>query len=232
MDTSLFFAHRLSKNEQVYGIGYLLFQIFLLPSLLGALNSLLPAPLPQSEINALYFLVNFIAVAVILRSYWMQLFSLLPESLFQVLVVAIPGFFLYWLLNLFVSQIITAIEPAFFNINDQAMHTLIAENYPLMFIGTVILVPITEECLYRALLFRGLYDRSAALAWAVSILGFAAMHIVRYVGVYEPATLLLCFLQYLPAGICLAGAYRLSGSLLSPILIHAAVNLIGMMTLR
>ena len=232
MDTSLFFAHSVSRKEWHCGAVYWLFQLLLLSALLNGFNALLPAPLPGSEINALYFLINFLSVAFIFRSYWKQLFLLLPETGFQVVLVAIPGFLLYWLLNLLTGQLITAIDSDFFNINDQAMHALIAENYPLMFIGTVFLVPVTEECLYRALLFRGLYERSAALAWTISVLLFAAIHIVRYIGIYEPVTLLLCFLQYIPAGVCLAGAYRLSGSLLCPILIHAAVNLVGMLALR
>lgn len=232
MDISLFYSHQLSRKEQLYGIGYLLFQLLLLPSLLNGLNALLPAPLPEVEINALYFFVNFIAVIVIFRSYWMQQFSLLPETGFQIALVVIPGFFLYWLLNLLTGQIVLALDPEFSNVNDRTMYAFAAENYPLMFIGTVFFVPVTEECLYRGLLFRGLSDRSEALAWIVSVAAFAAIHIVRYIGAYAPATLLLCFLQYIPAGVCLAGAYRLSGSLLSPILIHAAVNFVGMMALR
>jgi membrane protease YdiL (CAAX protease family) len=61
---------------------------------------------------------------------------------------------------------------------------------------------------------------------------FALVHILGYIGFYPFEMLLLCFVQYLPAGICLAAAYRLSGSLLSPILIHALVNLLAMLSLR
>ena len=101
-----------------------------------------------------------------------------------------------------------------------------------MFLGSVILVPITEECLFRGLVFRGVYDRSPILAWVLSIVLFSSVHIISYLGTYPAETILLCFVQYIPAGVCLAGAYRLSGSLLSPILIHALVNLLGMMALR
>ena len=93
-------------------------------------------------------------------------------------------------------------------------------------------MPVAEECLFRGIVFRGIYDRSHILAWIVSAGLFALVHVIGYFGSAAPLTLLLCFLQYIPAGICLAASYRLSGSILSPILIHAAVNFVGMMILR
>ena len=116
MDTPLFFAHSVSRKEWHCGAVYWLFQLLLLSALLNGFNALLPAPLPGSEINALYFLINFLSVAFIFRSYWKQLFLLLPETGFQTVLVAIPGFSLYWLLNLLTGQLITAIDPDFFKI--------------------------------------------------------------------------------------------------------------------
>ena len=40
--------------------------------------------------------------------------------------------------------------------------------------------------------------------------------------------LLLCFIQYLPAGYCLCFAYRRSGTIISPIIVHAVVNAMSM----
>ena len=73
---------------------------------------------------------------------------------------------------------------------------------------------------------------SIAEQWVLSVALFSSVHIINYIGAYPFDTILLCFVQYIPAGLCLAGAYRLSGSLLSPILIHALVNLVGMLALR
>ena len=136
------------------------------------------------------------------------------------------------MVNILMGQLIFALDPQFTSINDAGIGQMVEENYALMFIGTVFFVPIAEECLFRGLVFRGLYDRNVILAWVVSVLLFAAIHVTGYIGSQPTLTLLLCFVQYLPAGLCLAGAYRLSGSLISPILIHALVNLIGMISLR
>ena len=232
MNMSIFKSHRLSRREKLWGTGYLLFEALLMADLLQQFNLLLPAPLPQSEVNVLFFAVNFVVVLIIFRSYLRQLLRQLPEAVFNVLFVTVPGFLVYWICNILLSQVIYSIDPDFSSINDKTIHALVAENFPLMFFGTVILVPVAEEFLFRGLLFRGLYDHSPLMAWIGSIALFSAIHITGYIGSESPLTLLLCFVRYIPAGVCLAGAYRLSGSLLAPILIHAMVNFLGMMSLR
>ena len=232
MNISIFHSHRLSRKEMLWGTGYLLFEALFLAKLLQFCNQLLPSALPQSEINALFFAINFVAVLVIFRSYLRQLLQQLPEIVWNVLLVTVAAFMAYWICRTMLTQVIYGIDPDFTSNNDVTIQGLVAENFPLMFFSTVILVPVAEEMLFRGLLFRGVYDHSPALAWIGSVALFSAIHVTGYIGSASAMTLLLCFIQYLPAGICLAGAYRLSGSLLSPILIHALVNFFGMMSLR
>ena len=227
-----FTTHSLNRKEKVFGICWLIFQTFFFPTILQALNMLLPAPLPQTELNLVFFCANFVAVAILFRHYlWTQI-RLVPEIIEKILFVAIAGLMAYWVLNFLLMQILFALQPNFTSVNDTTIQELVAEDYAIMFFGSVILVPITEETLFRGLVFRGLYDRSPMLARFLSVTLFSLIHILGYIGAYPFETLLLCFIQYIPAGICLAEAYRLSGSLLSPILIHALVNLLGMLALR
>ncbi len=232
MNNSDFISHSLTRQEKAFGGLWMAFETLFFATLLQSLNLLLPAPLPQAEINFIFFTVNFIAVALIFRQYLAGQLRLVPDALEKVFLTAIPGFAAYWGLNFLLGQVLFAIDPDFTSINDVTVQSLVQEDYFLMFLGSVILVPIAEECLFRALVFRGMYDRSPILAWVLSVALFSAVHIIGYIGAYPLKTILLCFVQYIPAGVCLAGAYRLSGSLLSPILIHALVNFVGMMSLR
>lgn len=232
MNNTDFFDCPLSQREKLYGTVWLLFETLLFSHILQLLNSLLPTPLPHAEINFLFFIVNFAAVAFILREYLTDQLWLIPETISKIVLTVTVGFLAYFVANFLVSSLLLELDPSFTSVNDDAVSQLVTENFPLMFFGTVILVPIAEECLFRGVVFRGLYDRSPALAWVVSILLFAAVHILGYIGDASPLRLLLCLIQYLPAGVCLAASYRLSGSLLSPILIHAAVNFVGMIALR
>ena len=227
-----FLNHSLSKTEKTFGTAWLLFETFFFASLLQIGNLLLPTPLSQPIINFIFFLTNFIAVAVIFRQYFLGQLRLIPHSLWGILGAALVGFILYMRLNALLMQVIFALDPDFISINDANVETLVTENYVLMFLGTVILVPITEECLFRGLVFRGIHDRSPVFAWILSVSLFASIHILGYIGAYPVKTILLCLVQYIPAGLCLAGAYRFSGNLLAPILIHTLVNLLGMLALR
>ena len=232
MKNSDFLSSSLTRQEKLYGAVWLVFETLLFSMLLQVLNGLLPTPLPQAEVNFVFFSVNFAVVAIIFRRYlWAQV-KLLPNLMGKIFSTAITLFMAYWIANFLLMQVLFALNPEHFSINDVTIQSLVREDYFLMFLGSVILVPITEECLFRGLLFRGLHDRSPILAWVVSTALFSAVHIINYIGAYPFDTILLCFVQYIPAGVCLAGAYRLSGSLLSPILIHALVNFVGMLALR
>ena len=91
---------------------------------------------------------------------------------------------------------------------------------------------IVEELLYRGIFFGGLYNRNRIVAFVVSTLIFAVIHVTSYVGYYPPVTLLLCFLQYIPAGIALAWAWMKSGSIITPIVMHMIINAIGITAMR
>ncbi len=232
MNHTDFKTRLLNGKEKAFGICWLIFQTLFFPTLLQVLNMLLPTPLPQAEVNLVFFCVNFVAVAFLFRHYlWAQI-RLVPEIIEKALFLAVIGFIAYWVLNFLLMQVLFALHPGFTSVNDVTIQELVAEDYTIMFLSSVILVPFAEETLFRGLVFRGLYDHSPVLAWILSVTLFALIHILGYIGAYPFETLLLCFVQYLPAGICLAASYRLSGSLLSPILIHAFVNLLGMLALR
>ena len=232
MKNSDFLSHPLNPNEKKYGLRWLLFETLFFPMLLQTANSLLPTPLPQVELNFIFFAINFTAVMWIFRRYLSGQINLIPDVFEKALLVAIPGFLVYQVASFLLVQVLFALDPHFSSINDVTIQSLVKEDFFLMFAGSVILVPITEECLFRGLVFRGLYDRSPILAWVISIVAFSAIHITGYIGEYPFTTILLCFAQYIPAGVCLAGAYRISGTLLAPILIHAFVNCLGMLALR
>ena len=227
-----FLNNPLSRKEKLYGTAWLLFELLLFPTVLQQLNRLLPTPVPPAGVNFLFFCVNFAVTLFLLRKYLLNQLKLAKDNLETVLQTVMVGFVAYWMLNFLVCCLIFAVDPEFSNINDNAIAKLAAENFPIMLFGIVILVPVAEESLYRGVIFRGIYDYSPALAWILSAGLFALLHIFRYTGSVSPSRLLLCFIQYLPAGLCLGAAYRLSGSILSPILIHAAVNLVGMMSMR
>jgi len=232
MSKSAKLAVSMNDKERIWGFLYLLAELFALPAALEAMNRLLPAPLPDAWLNFLYFALNFIFTCFLFRSFLRRCLTRIGKDTGAFLMVTAAGFGIYYLCNLVLNSLILLLAPDFANLNDGNIAQQISGNVPIMFIGTAILVPVAEELLHRGLVFGSLYGRNPYIAYIFSAILFSAIHILGYVMVYPLPHLLLAFLQYLPAGLVLAWAYRKSGSIFSPILIHATVNALALLSLR
>ncbi len=221
-----------TKAERIGGWIYMLIQLLVLPTALLRLNQLLGSPLDKAEVNFLYFCLNFLFVTVIFRRYLLGCAKAALDRPGRVLAAIVIGLGAYWFLNYLVSVLILKLYPAFSNVNDASIDAMADMNYPLITIGTVLLVPVVEEVLFRGLIFRGLYNRSRFLAYAVSTVAFCLPHVVSYIGQYSPMHLTMCFIQYIPAGLCLGWAYGWSDTVWAPILMHTIINLIGIHIMR
>ncbi len=222
----------LTSQETISGALYCLFQLAALSSLLTWLNRQLSHPLDATELNFVYYLVNFLACLLIYHDYLGRSARQMTQHPAYFCQAVVLGFVAYYACSHAVSWCIRLLVPGFSNYNDQAIADLSRGNYFLMFIGTVILVPPAEECVFRGLIFRNLYGRSRWAAYIVSMLAFAAIHILGYIGSYAPVELLMALLQYLPAGLCLAWAYTKADTIFAPILIHALINMNAIGALR
>ena len=222
----------LNKKEVIFGVIYMLVQLFVLPSLLTWGNWLLGSPLSVVQLNFVFFALNFIVITVAYRRFLIENLKMLVKHPWWVLRFAGAGLLLYWVGNFLVSMLIMQLSPSFTNANDQSIMELTQDNVILMSVGTVLLVPVVEETLYRGVLFGAIYRKNAFLAYTLSTVVFSSLHIIGYLGVYSPLELLLSFLQYVPAGLCLAWSYQKSDSIWAPILIHIAVNQMGNLAMR
>lgn len=222
----------MSRTETVLGWGYFVFQLLFLGVILIAVNSFLPDPMDATELNILLFIINFACIMLIFPKFlWKNLQASL-NSFFITLKSAGIGFVLYYGSSMLVNLLVFTINPDFSNANDSNISQMLRGNFTLMGICTVLLVPIVEETLYRGLIFRTLYNKNALLGYTLSTALFALIHVIGYIGSYDTLTLALCFLQYIPAGICLAWAYVRADSILAPILIHMTVNQVGILAMR
>ena len=221
----------LSENEKIAGWIYYPFQLLVLPFLL-TLGSMLIKPLSESVLNFIYFSTNFLFVAAIFSHLLKENSKIALKTPLQCLGAAVVGLILNWGLSYAVQLFIVIADPNFFNVNDASIGVLAQENFLLTAVGTVLLVPIAEESLYRGLIFGTFYNRRPIAAYIISISIFAAVHVIGYIGMYSPMHLALCFLQYLPGGIALAWAYTKADTIWAPILMHMTINLLGVASMR
>ncbi len=221
-----------TRGEIIAGGIYLGLSQKVLPLLLALLVLIPGIGMNETGVNILFFLINFVTVAFIFRNFlWVTLLNI-RRRIFLIFWYALLAILGNQLLSELVYALIMMLSPDFANVNDATINFMVQEQPQLMFLCTVILVPITEEVLYRGLIFRGLYDRSPLAAHFASILIFSMIHVSGYVGLYDVGTLMLCFLQYIPVTYCLNFAYVHSGSILAPILVHMANNAMAMALMR
>lgn len=222
----------LLPREITWGIRYLLFQLVFLGSLLSATLSCLMYDVTAVDLDTVYFMVNLAAVIWIFHHYLRESIKYGISHWIRLLVVTLLGFLIYRLLFLGIDALIQWLRPEFYNVNDAAIAENTRDRFWITALGAVVLVPLAEETLYRGLVFGAVQQKSRVMAYVLSVVIFAGIHIMGYVGTFPITTLMLCFLQYIPAGLVLAWAYEISGSILAPVLIHTAVNTLAILSMR
>lgn len=221
------FAGAVNRRESIAGGIWLILSLLFLPSLLQLSNIQLQKPLSAPELNFVYFLVNFMAMLWIFHDFLGQSAAQAVRHPAYLCQAVILGAVAYFACAQALEWAVGYVFPGFQNANDASIAALRRGNFFLTVIGTVVLVPPFEECMYRGLIFRGLYGKSPAAAYIVSIVVFALVHVIGYIGSYSVPELCIAILQYLPAGLCLAWAYTKADTIFAPILIHAIINAIG-----
>ncbi len=218
--------------ERVLGWCFMAAQLLVLPLFIVLVNLWLDLRLSEAAMNLILFAVNLALTAGIFHRFLGQSAQRSLSAPWHCLRTAVFGLAIYYILSMAVNMVIGAIAPDFSNVNDQSIGAMAAEHYTLIAVATVLMVPITEEALYRGLIFCGLHGKSRAGAYLVSMAVFAAIHVLGYIGYTDLLTLALCFVQYLPAGFALCWAYERADSIWAPILMHMTINQIAMSSLR
>lgn len=221
----------MTKTEQAIGWPYLVIQLFFIPVLVVFIDYWFNLQLSEAMLQVVIFTLNFLLTLAIFHRF---LFHELKaaRNIGNVLLIAVIGFVLYFSLNIAANFVVFILQPDHINANNETINALANQEFTLMAIGAVLLAPITEETIFRGLLFGTLYRKNAALGYILSTLIFAAVHVVGYIGTQDAFSLLISLIQYLPAGLALGWAYARSGTIMTPMLIHALVNFIAISALR
>ena len=206
--------------------------LLILPSLLVSVNSLLRVPFSPLWLNVLFFTLNFIVLLLVFRRFLAASFHRMKQQASGIISTILAGLLYYWGSNLLLGILMEIMHWDVSNVNDASISAMAEENFPIIAAATILLVPTAEELLYRGVLFQGFYSKNRLAAYLVSTAVFCVIHVLGYIGAYPAQTLLLCCLQYIPAGLCLGWAYAKSDSIFTPIIMHTLINALGIFTLR
>lgn len=222
----------MSRSEKILGWLYMAFSLLALPGLLNWVNGQLANPVDESTLNFVFYLTNYLFIISIFRVFLRSSLVAAWRDIWNFIQAVVLGYVAYWAATKAMGILMSYLLPGFSNINDASISAMAKTNYTLVLIGVVFLVPLAEEMLYRGLIFRNLWQSSKAAAYLLSMAAFAAVHVLGYIGSEDITTLLICFLQYLPAGLCLAWTYTKSDNIFAPVLVHAIVNAMAIGALR
>ena len=225
----------LSPGEQVAGTVFFVIYLLVLPFAADPLFSLgqtlLGAEISDSLRRAVYYYLLFAVTLVIFHGFLGRTSRRLAEDPGRAVQAAAVGLIALYGLNELVFRLLGFITASRPNLNDSAISAQVESAPRMTVVIVVLLAPFVEEVLFRGLVFGGLKDKSRALAYGVSCLLFALMHVWQFAVAEQDVTYFLLMVQYLVPGLVLAWAYDRGGTLWSSVALHAAANALSVWTM-
>lgn len=214
----------LGSYEQVCGWLYLPFYLFLLALALRFALKLLDFPLTAFQFQLACAVLNFALTLLLFHRFLFHSLGNILPNFWAFVQAVILGFVFYFAINWVLNWAFSYLAPGLVIPEGALVASMAETNYGATLVCTVLLAPLTEEVLMRGLVFGTIARRSRYLAYLVSILLFAALHLWQYALSISIPELLLCAVTYIPAGLALGWTYEKSGNFWASFLVHAAIN--------
>ena len=218
----------MTYGEQIAGVVFFVIYLLVLPFVTNPLfdlaGRLLAVSISAAMRDVLYYYILFAVTIIIFHGFLARTSRHLMDNLGGACKTAAAGLVGLYGLNELVYRLTNLIFTNRTNLNDTTISAQIGDAPHMTLLIVIFLAPFVEEVLFRGLVFGNLKSRSRALAYVVSCLLFALLHVWQFAVVKQDVTYFLLMIQYLVPGLVLAWAYDHSGTLWASIGLHAAVN--------
>ncbi len=218
----------LSRGERIAGTVFLAVYLLVLPfvtkPLFRAASVLLDVTVSQRLATAIYYYVLFFVTVVVFHNFLLCTTQDLLDDLSGALKTLLVGLVGLYGLNELAYRLARALAGGRTNLNDVSISAQAGDAPRTTLLIVVFLAPFVEEVLFRGLVFGGLKSRGRVLAYTVSCVLFALMHVWQFAVSSWDLSYFLLMLQYLAPGLVLAWVYERSGTLWTSIALHAAAN--------
>ena len=218
----------MTYGEQIAGVVFFVIYLLVLPFVTNPLfdlaGRLLAVSISAAMRDVLHYYILFAVTIIIFHGFLARTSRHLMDNLGGACKTAAAGLVGLYGLNELVYRLTNLIFTNRTNLNDTTISAQIDDAPHMTLLIVIFLAPFVEEVLFRGLVFGNLKSRSRALAYVVSCLLFALLHVWQFAVVKQDVTYFLLMIQYLVPGLVLAWAYDHSGTLWASIGLHAAVN--------
>ena len=218
----------MTYGEQIAGVVFFVIYLLVLPFVTNPLfdlaGRLLAVSISAAMRDVLYYYILFAVTIIIFHGFLARTSRHLLDNLGGACKTAAAGLVGLYGLNELVYRLTNLIFTNRTNLNDTTISAQIDDAPHMTLLIVIFLAPFVEEVLFRGLVFGNLKSKSRALAYVVSCLLFALLHVWQFAVVKQDVTYFLLMIQYLVPGLVLAWAYDHSGTLWASIGLHAAAN--------
>lgn len=228
-------ATYMTAGEQIAGVVFFVIYLLVLPFATAPLfrlaGRLLGVSISGAMQNIIYYYVLFAVTIIIFHGFLGRTSRHFADNLggaYKTLAAGLVG--LYGL-NELVYRLTNLIFTNHTNLNDTTISAQIDDAPHMTLLIVIFLAPFVEEVLFRGLVFGNLKGKSRTVAYLVSCLLFALLHVWQFAVVKQDITYFLLMIQYLVPGLVLAWAYEHSGTLWTSIGLHAAANALSVWTM-
>ena len=218
----------MTPSEQIAGTVFFAIYMVVLPfvttPLFNLAERLLDTHISSALRNVIYYYVLFAVTLIIFHKFLGRTCRNLANNLGGACQTLCVGLVALYGLNELVYRLSNLIVTNRTNLNNSTISAQIHDAPRVTLLIIIFLAPFVEETLFRGLVFGNLKMKSRPVAYVISCVLFAALHVWQFAVVNHDITYFLLMIQYLVPGLVLAWSYDRTGTLWTPIAIHAVAN--------
>lgn len=228
-------AGYMSTGEQIAGTVFFVVYLAVLPfvttPLFHLMSRLLGIEISTGLQNMIYYYILFAVTIIIFHGFLGRTSRNFADNLGGACKTLLMGLVALYGLNELAYRLTSLLVDNRTNLNDTTISAQIEDAPRTMLLIVIFLAPFVEEVLFRGLVFGNLRGKSRPVAYLVSCLLFALLHVWQFAVVQQDATYFWLMVQYLVPGLVLAWVYDHSGTLWTSIGLHAAANALSIWTI-
>ena len=217
----------MTRLEIICGVIYLPIYLIGLSLGLNLVFGLLNVHPTDVTANLWYFALNFLFLALMFRRWLLASLPTGRWKFWPFLQAVVLGFALYYALTWLQGFVFELFSLSSSSPNDTYVDSLINAKFTAMAISIVVLAPFTEEILFRGVIFGNLRRLHPLVAYIISVVLFAVIHVASYLPQIGWNAAILSAIGYFPGGIALAWTYSKADSIWASMTLHAILNGIG-----
>lgn len=224
----------LSRRSVIIGLVIFPFYLLLLPELLMLGNEIIGRIFgfifTSQSLNMAYYVIMTILLLLCFGKYMLaSLKQLWKINLGEFVLVLFIGMVVNYVSNMITSTFCFAVLGNNESMNNEVVSDFIVQSPLMMVVMTVILAPIVEEIIFRAILFRPLSEKLPWLGYVISALLFGLMHVWQAALINMDWRELIYIIQYIPSALILCYICKRMKNIWCSIIMHSLINAVAVL---